>query len=158
MTRYQIAIKAENLSRGCCGRPSPYAEVHYEENGPYRGKRIGKTETIERTTDPDFVRVLFFEADPGQITRIKISLYDNCGAQQEDDVMGEVVVEATEVYQDSGHTQTHPLERRGRSRVHVSVTESNPAHVGTVQMHLRGLDIRNVEPGALGWSFDLRAI
>ena len=149
MTRYQIALKAEYLSRGCFGRPSPFAVVHYDEKGPYKGMRIGKTETIEGTRDPDFVRVLFFEADPGQITRVKITFYDNRGPQQEDDVLGEVMVEATEVFQDKGHSQTHSLER-GKARVHVSITESNPTHAGTVHFHLRGLDIRNVEPGLLG--------
>lgn len=149
MTRYQIAIKAENLSRGCLGRPSPYAVIHYDENGPHRGKRVGKTETMEGARDPSFVRVIFMQADPGQITRIKVSIYDNRGPHQEDDLLGQVMVEPTEVYQDSGHTQSYPLER-GRSLVKISVNVSNPAHVGTVSLQFRGLDIRNVEPGLLG--------
>ena len=53
------------------------------------------------------------------------------------------------MYRSTGHTQKHLLGK-GKSAISVSVIESNPAHTGMVSMHLRGLDIRNVEPGLLG--------
>lgn len=145
---YQIAIKAENLSRGLFGRPSPYAEVSYAD-GPRKGAQIGKTEIIEGNAHPDFARVIFLEVDSGTITHIRVALHDHRGYQQAPALLGQVVVEPTEVFQSSGHTQQHSLGR-GRSRVFVSVIESNPSQVGTVTMHLRGLDIRNVEPGLIG--------
>ena len=76
--RYQIAIKAENLRRGLFQRPSLFAEVSYAE-GPRKGDKIGKTEILESTSDPDFVRVLFLEVDRGEITRLRVRMYDHRG-------------------------------------------------------------------------------
>ena len=150
MTRYQIAIKANHLTRGLFRRPSPYAVVHYDDNGPNAGQRIGKTETIEGTSSPDFVRVIFFEVDQATIAHVKVSIFDNRGDQQEDIELGSVVVEPALVYRSTGHTQKHSLVEKGKSTITISVIESNPAHIGMVSMHMRGLDIRNVEPGLLG--------
>jgi len=146
--RYQIAIKAENLWGGLFRRPSPYAEVKYAD-GPRKGTKIGKTETIEGTSHPDFVRVIFLEVDPGTITHVRIVLYDHRGYQDAPSMLGQVEIEPTEVFQSSGHIQAKPLGR-GKAKIFVSVIESNPANVGTVTMHLRGLDVRNVEPGLVG--------
>ena len=148
MTRYQISIKATNLSRGLFRRPNPFAEVTYED-GPLKGQRIGKTETIERSTHPDFVRVIFAEVDDSTISRVKITLVDNHGYQESDMDIGSVVVEPALVFRSPGHTQTLTL---GRSKASVSVSciVSNPEHSGSVTIRIRGLDIRNVEPGLLG--------
>jgi Ca2+-dependent lipid-binding protein len=151
MTRYQIAIKASNLPRDWLfRRPNPYAEV-FHEDGPLKGKRIGKTETVEGTSNPDFVRVIFVELDDSQISRVKITLSDNRGVQQSDNEFGSVIVEPALVFRSPGHTQRLNVGGRGGSAsLEVSVNESNPAHIGSVTLRLRGLDIRNVEPGLLG--------
>lgn len=148
MTRYQLSLKAHNLKRGFFRRPSPYAELHFDD-GPRKGQKIGRTERLDGTVDPDFVRILFFDVDPATITHVKISLYDDYGPSNDRLLIGAVVIEPTEVFQSQGHTQVLSLES-GKATISVSVNESNPRQRGTLKMHLRGLDIRNVEPGLLG--------
>lgn len=147
MVRYQLSIKATHLSRGMLRRPSPYAEVRYAD-GPEKGRLIDKTETLKGTSNPDFVKLLFFHTSTATITRLMIRLYDDRETLN-DALLAEVTVEATEVFQSKGHTQSISIGR-GRSHVDISVIESNPTSMGTVSLQLRGLDIRNVEPGLLG--------
>lgn len=148
MPRYQISLKAENLSRGLFRRPSPFAELRFVD-GPRKGEKVGRTETLEGTTNPDFVRLLFIEVDDDtNVHKVQIKLFD-FQVHGTSDLLGTVEMEPILVFKTQGHTQTFPLGR-GKATMSVSVVESNPSQMGRVHLQLRGLDIRNVEPGLLG--------
>lgn len=147
MPRYQISLKANGLSRGFFRRPCPFAEVRFVD-GPRKGERLGRTETIEGSTNPDFVKLIFIEVDDHVIHRLEVKLYD-FQVHGQNELLGEVTFEPVLVFRSQGHTQTMSLGS-GKSSITVSVVESNPSQQGMVKLHLRGLDIRNVEPGLLG--------
>ena len=142
MPRYQVSLWAEGIKFGCFRKPNCYAVL---ENG--EGNEIGQTETMEAERDPDWVKILFIDADEARFVPLKVKVYHK--RKHDSDLLGEASFEATEVNNATGHTMSKVLEG-DTGTVSISVVESDPKTTGKVKLHFRGLDIRNVEPGLLG--------
>ena len=140
MPRFQVSLWADGISYGWFRKPSCYAVL---EDG--EGKEIGKTEAKEADRNPDWVKILFVDADEARLVPLKVKVYNK--RTYESDLIGESSFEATEVNQASGHTMTKDM---GNGTISMSIVESAPATSGKAKIHFRGLDIRNVEPGFLG--------
>lgn len=82
LTRFQVSVHARNLPRGIFRKPSPYAEIKIT-GGPNKGMTVGKTETIPKSLDPDWVKCLFVETDASVFMPIKVSIYDDRGIGHE---------------------------------------------------------------------------
>jgi len=108
MPRYQLSIIAEKLPRGMFRRPNPYAVV-VVSGGNREGEEIGKTETLENTQDPDFLRTLFLETDAAQFLPLKVTIYND----RNKSVLTEAVFEATEVNASPGHLQEQKDNNNG---------------------------------------------
>lgn len=148
MTKYQISIFAEGLPRVFFKTPSSYAAVTISE-GPQQGKEIGRTEISPRDSNPDWIQVLFVETNAATYMPINVEVFH--GREYNDDVLlGSASFEVTEIYSSTGHCQSRSLDGRSGT-IHVAVHESQKGNdAGVMQLQLRGLDIRNVEPGLLG--------
>jgi Ca2+-dependent lipid-binding protein len=149
MTRYQLSMHAEHLPRNWFHTPSPYA-VATITDGPLKGTKIGQTETLPKTTDPDWVAVLFFETDSSIYMPLKIQVFDE--REYNDDILlGEATFEATEIFGAAGHLKSAQLNYKGPAQLYVSVQTSIQGNDrGIMELQFRGLDIKNIEPGLLG--------
>lgn len=110
MTRFQLTVHAEHLPSGLFRTPNPYAVVTVT-GGPREGTVIGRTETIEKSTNPDWVKTMIFETTSAEFMPIKISVFDE--RTYEDNLLAEANFEATECYQNAGHMQ---WEKVGRTK------------------------------------------
>jgi Ca2+-dependent lipid-binding protein len=172
MTRFQLFIHAENLPKSRFRRPDPYAIVRFGKPDQAEGDvtaEVGRTEVLPRTTDPEWSRILFVEAEAAKITYVTVSVYDHHNNHH---LLGQGTFEVTEVNQSPGHFQEQPLLAK-KAKLFLSVVQSSTGNSGTaagprggaggqgslgggdgasrmVTMQFRGLDIRNVEPGILG--------
>ena len=98
MTRYQLSIYAERLPKGLFRKPNPYATIKVT-GGRRDGEMIGRTETIDNTLEPDFVKSFFIETDASINLPLCISIYND----RDDSLLAESTFEATEVYKSPGH-------------------------------------------------------
>lgn len=148
-TRYQLSIHAEKLPRSFWGTaPSPYAKVKIS-GGPLNGKEIGRTATLPTTVDADWTDSLYLETASSIFMPLLIQIYDDQGVGRDDVLLGQANCEATEVFSSPGHVQVRSLST-GRGTVTISLQPSQAGSGEKLQLQLRGLDIRNVEPGLLG--------
>jgi Ca2+-dependent lipid-binding protein len=149
MTRYQISIGALHLPKHFFRKPSPYCTVKITE-GPHGSTEIGRTQVLKECTDPDWTDTLYVDTDLSVRTPIIVELWDHHGkSHKQDRKIGEAEFEVMEIYQTDGHMQTEAL--LGGGQVDVTVLESLRGNtMGRINLQLRGLDIRNVEPGLLG--------
>jgi len=108
MPRYQLSIRAEKLPRGIFRRPNPYAKVTVT-GGPREGETIGKTEVMENTQDPDFVKAIFIVTDASVYLPIRIAIYND----RDQSCLTEAVFEATEVNANPGHIQRAKDSKNG---------------------------------------------
>mmetsp|Transcript_13623 Transcript_13623/g.37644 ORF Transcript_13623/g.37644 Transcript_13623/m.37644 type:complete len:275 (-) Transcript_13623:103-927(-) len=146
MTRYQVSLWAHSIKYGGCfkGRPNCYATLEDKS-----GQILGRTETVEDARDPDWVKILFVEAEASQYTPITVKVYHE--NTYDDDLLGEASFEVKEVNLSPGHMDSKSIgDDSSDTKVSISVVESNPEHRGTAQLQFRGLDIKNIEPGPLG--------
>mmetsp|Transcript_6907 Transcript_6907/g.8957 ORF Transcript_6907/g.8957 Transcript_6907/m.8957 type:complete len:274 (-) Transcript_6907:232-1053(-) len=144
MTRYQVSFWATDIKFGGCfsGKPNCYGVLEDKD-----GNELGRTETLEATLDPDWVGIIFVEADEGQFTPLTVNVYHE--TTYDPVLIGKAVFEATEVNQATGHEETKSFVE-GTGQISLSVVKSNPETNGKVTLQFRGLDIRNIEPGLLG--------
>ena len=99
MTRYQLSIYAEKLPhRGLFRKPNPVAEVVIT-GGPRDGDVLGRTEVVEQTLEPDFVRCFFLETDRSINLPLTITIYND----RDGSVLADATFEATEVFLAPGH-------------------------------------------------------
>lgn len=128
---------------------SPYASVKIV-SGPQDGTKLGETEHIERTLSPDWCKVFFLEFSPSELTHLEITIWDYRNGK-EPLWIGEARFEATSVYQEAGNTKSEQVGKNEASRIccHIEKSQMGPAR-GLLRLHLRGLDMKNVEPGAFG--------
>jgi Ca2+-dependent lipid-binding protein len=80
---------------------------------------------------------------------LKVTLLDDCGDNNEPKVICEAVFEATSVYQDAGNMQERSIGKKGKLFMHIEESVKGNAR-GVFDLHLRGLDVKNVEPGPFG--------
>lgn len=123
-------------------KPNGYAVLFDKD-----GNEIGRTETLKSSRTCDWTKILFIEADAAQETPLIVKVFHE--RDYDPELIGESRFEAFEVNQANGHQATNALEK-GLGSVGISVVESNPTVKGNASLHFRGLDIRNVEAGALG--------
>jgi Ca2+-dependent lipid-binding protein len=77
------------------------------------GTEAGRTETIVKTTSPDWTKTLFIETDASVNLPVKIAVWDDRGANKKDVLIGEVEFEATVIYQSPGRMQSQKLRVNG---------------------------------------------
>jgi hypothetical protein len=142
MTRYQVSLWAQDIKYGWFRKPNCYAVLEDKD-----GTEVGRTDTLEACRDPDWIKILFIEANSDQFTPFTVKVYHD--RPYDPVLLGKAVFEATEVNQANGHMETKNMDD-GRGKISMSVVESNPKVMGSATLHFRGLDIRNVEVGALG--------
>ncbi|KAL7579556.1 hypothetical protein ACA910_007927 [Epithemia clementina (nom. ined.)] len=140
MPRFQVSLWAENVRLGWFRNPNCFAVL---EDG--EGNEIGQTEVQEADPNPDWVKILYIEADEARVVPLKVKIYHK--RTYGSDLLAEASFEATEVNQANGHRLSKDT---GNGTFSISVVKSEPATAGKVKLHFRGLDIRNVEPGFLG--------
>ncbi|KAG7349143.1 C2 domain containing protein [Nitzschia inconspicua] len=148
--RYQIILRAENIPNvRLFGKACPYAKVKVT-TGPQKGKLVGQTEPCMRYLSPNWTKIIFLEFSPSEVTELEVAIYDYHKGQHHK-WMGEATFEATSVFQSPGKVQSKQIGRREDSRLYISIEKSikGPAR-GHLQLHLRGLDMKNVEPGLFG--------
>jgi len=136
--------------------PNPYAVVTIV-GGAHEGTVVGTTQSIPDTTDPSWTDTFFVETDPSMFMPLRISIFDDRkgnnsrdgGSNQSDDVLiAETTFEATEIFQSVGRMKSEKLSNG--VVVHVALEESVKGDVhGTAFVQLRGLSIKNIEPGFL---------
>jgi Ca2+-dependent lipid-binding protein len=112
MTRFQLSLQAENLPKSLFHTPSPYAHVAVA-GGPAYVTEVGKTETIVKNTSPDWVMTMFIETDASINLPLTVSVWDDRGPNKDDILIGEVVFEATVIYQSPGRVQSQKLKGGG---------------------------------------------
>mmetsp|Transcript_23853 Transcript_23853/g.43112 ORF Transcript_23853/g.43112 Transcript_23853/m.43112 type:complete len:286 (-) Transcript_23853:3012-3869(-) len=159
MVRVQLSLRAENLKnveRVFRGRSDPYAVVTVLEGAvegpePVTGLVLGKTETIENSLDPDWTIPFIFEHNATVFLQVQVSIYDNNEDRKADDrLMGEVVFDVEEVLSSQGQMLSESIAGNGGTVFcHVGESMKGDAN-GYFDLHLRGLDVKNVEGHILG--------
>lgn len=148
--RYQVSLYAENLPNmgGLFRRSSPYAKVKII-SGQSSGKEF-ETEVIEKCLDPDWYKIFLVDFAETEITNMEVTVFDYRDGR-EPLYMGECRFELGGVYQAPGKTKSQTIGRNDKSKLFCHVEKSRLGNaVGSFSIHLRGLDMKNVEPGAFG--------
>jgi len=144
----QLTLHAEKLRKSGAFRiGNPYA-VAVITAGDRIGEELGRTEVIESTLSPNWVTVIFVNADPALFMPFRVTVYD-CNEKDDDQkVMAETNFEMTEVFESKGNIF---VQSDGSSLVYAHVVQSQQGEAkGTFAFHFRGLDIKNIEAGVLG--------
>ncbi|GKY98190.1 hypothetical protein MPSEU_000776800 [Mayamaea pseudoterrestris] len=149
MTRYQLAIEAENLpgtslwSRWFARESHEvYAEI-VVTGGPQQNTVIGRTES-HMGRRIQWIKTLFVETDPSIYMPLTIRVYKVNGT-----LLGEMTAEATAIFQSPGRFKTEKTATGIIITASIEHSRKGSSH-GTAELHFRGLDIKNVEPGLLG--------
>ena len=148
MKRYELKLHAERLPNvaGPFRVSKPYAEVEIIE-GPV-GK-LGRTES-EKNLSPHWVKAFYLDFDSSMRVVIQVKIFDERGGDRDPIMIGDAVTfEATTVFTSPGRMQEEKIGRRGRLYIHIEESLKGSSK-GYVQLQLRGLDIKNVEPGPFG--------
>ena len=97
-----------------------------------------------------WLKILFADIDPAIYMPFRVSVYDD-SINREDTLMAEANFEMTEVFKSPGNTQSKEQVGGGDGTIYVNVEESVRGNAkGIITLHMRGLDIKNVESGPLG--------
>lgn len=108
MTRYQLTIEAEKLSRVSPIRMgAPYATVSVT-GGPREGDVLGETE-VSDTLDPRWTKVIFVDTDAAVYMPITVEIFDDQEGR-EHRKMAEANFEVTAIYEAPTHTQFEKLK------------------------------------------------
>ena len=116
MERYQLSLNAENLTNlgGVFRVSSPYAEVEIVD-GPNKGTKLGRTEHIWHTLNPDWAKIFCLDASPDVIVRFQVTIWDYRGENRDPILMGQTSdIEVISVYQQKAHRICEELDGRGR--------------------------------------------
>jgi len=154
MERYQISLNAIDLPKsiGFFRKPSPYAKLKVV-SGPKEGTeeaQLGTTESIPNCINPDWSKIFFLEFDASEVTNLEVSLFSKAD-DGEDSLIGKASFEATSVFKEPGRTASEQIGQRTSSRVYMHVEKSRIGDsTGKLNLCLRGLDMKNVEPGIFG--------
>jgi len=139
-------------SIGFFRKPSPYAKLKVV-SGPKEGTeeaQLGTTESIPNCINPDWSKIFFLEFDASEVTNLEVSLFSKAD-DGEDSLIGKASFEATSVFQEPGRTASEQIGQRTSSRVYMHVEKSRIGDsTGKLNLCLRGLDMKNVEPGIFG--------
>eukprot|EP00525_Craspedostauros_australis_P000470 CAMPEP_0198133292 /NCGR_PEP_ID=MMETSP1442-20131203/59489_1 /TAXON_ID= /ORGANISM="Craspedostauros australis, Strain CCMP3328" /LENGTH=315 /DNA_ID=CAMNT_0043794407 /DNA_START=171 /DNA_END=1118 /DNA_ORIENTATION=+ len=150
LQRFQISLFAENLPKtSWFSKPSPYAKVEVI-GGPQDGTLLGQTEAISKTVSPDWCEILFVETAPEINMPLRVTVWDQRGDDSLDPIlMATAEFEATSVYQSQGKNSTEDIGKRGKLHIHIEESFVGDLR-GKMKLQLRGLDMKNVEPGPFG--------
>lgn len=108
---------------------------------------MGQTEHLVHNLNPDWVKIFFVDASPAVIVRIKVTVWDFVKANYDPVWMGDTEFEISSVYSERGNIKAEPIGKgKGQIFCHVEKSRLGDA-TGALKLHLRGLDIKNVEPG-----------
>mmetsp|Transcript_1969 Transcript_1969/g.4851 ORF Transcript_1969/g.4851 Transcript_1969/m.4851 type:complete len:356 (-) Transcript_1969:212-1279(-) len=150
LQRFQLSLRAENLPNTSFFRTaSPYATVEIV-GGPQDGTVLGQTEVIKKSLSPDWCEILFLETSANIHMPLRVTLWDQRGDDSLPPIsMATAEFEATAVYQSPGKTQTDSIGKRGKLHIHIEESFVGDLR-GKLKLQLRGLDMKNVEPGPFG--------
>jgi len=151
MERYQISLNATDLPNAShlFRKSSPYAKLKVV-SGSMEGTNIGTTQSIPNCLSPDWCEIFFLEFGSSEVTNIEVSIWNKVDGGK-DYFIGSAVFEATTVFQEPGRTASEQIGRRTTSRLFMHVEKSRiGSATGKLDLRLRGLDMKNVEPGIFG--------
>ena len=168
---YQVSIRAEKLPRGGWGKvPDPYAVVTIS-GGRRESEVLGTSEPVQKTTQPAFAKTFFLETDAGTNMQLTVEIFNKKNgrklaaatfeATEVHRSPGSMTVAKTatgarcvspmldDVHRWITHSSAFSLflvlpvvvTCRIAASVRTSV-RGNAA--GTVSLHIRGLDMKNV--------------
>lgn len=144
-TRYQLTVEAKGIASTLLGfkKPSPYAVVTIPDGE--NQSELGQTEVLQRTTNADWVKTFFLDLTPNVVTPLHIVIKTEPLGRK---LCETRVDDAYQVFKSEGHKQTFKI---GGTEISVQVHESAQGDsTGMLNMRLRGLDIKNTEPGMFG--------
>ncbi|CAB9518699.1 Copine-6 [Seminavis robusta] len=143
MTKYQLSLHADRLRKGFLWRrPMAYAVVMVENES----KTLGKTEVAQPGTRAEWRKPMTLEFSSDMHVPFTVALHDS---RNDDRLMAKADFEASEVFNSRGHMQMK--EDRNGTQIYADLHEAiQGPHQGYIRLQLRGLDIKNVEPGLLG--------
>jgi Ca2+-dependent lipid-binding protein len=113
MTRFQLSLYAGHLPRSLFHTPNPYAKVTVT-GGPLKGPDVGRTETIVKSTNPDWIKTMFIETDASINLPLKVAVWDDRGPNKDDTLLCEAEFEATVIFQSPGRIQQQKLKGGGK--------------------------------------------
>lgn len=148
--RYQVSFHANNLpNTRWLKRSSPYVRVKIIA-GSQHGTVLGETEHIRHCASPDWCKIFFVELSSDEIMELEVTIWDYVNGR-EPIWMGEARFEVYSVFQEPGNTKVEQIGRSEGSVLccHVQKSQLGPTQ-GVLRLHLRGLDMKNVEPGFFG--------
>mmetsp|Transcript_22217 Transcript_22217/g.36786 ORF Transcript_22217/g.36786 Transcript_22217/m.36786 type:complete len:276 (+) Transcript_22217:158-985(+) len=149
MTRYQLTVEAEKLSRVSALRMgAPYAVVTVS-GGPRDGEVLGETE-VSDTLDPRWIKVIYVDTDPSVYLPINVEIFDQQDGR-ENRKMEEASFEVTSINESKAHTVYEEL--KGGTIIRATVVESLQGSLmpdAAVKLQFRLLDVKNIESGFLG--------
>jgi len=147
--RYQVFFSAKNLPNGRWFRTcSPKLTVKIT-SGSQAGTVVGKTKPVPKNRNPDWEETFFLNFTEREVTNLEATVWDCSG--NEPVWLGEANFEATAVYREQGKTQNCQIGKRTESILSCHIEKSKLGDAaGYFSFHLRGLDIKNVEPGPFG--------
>jgi len=155
MTLYQISVEAKNLKGRLFRQPRPYAVISKIVHGSKSGEQIGRTGVdLEKENsdwmewrNPNWVEVFKFEWDGYSKFPFRVTVYDERQAQN-DHVMAGADFEVQDVI-----SSEEQVKCETDKEVSISVNIQKSKHgssEGFLTLHLRGLDLKNVEAGCFG--------
>lgn len=108
MTRFQLTIEAEKLSRvSALRRGHPYAVVTVT-GGPRDCEVLGQTEAMD-SQDPRWTKVIYVETDASRYLPISVQIFDKQDGR-EDRKMAEATFEVTAIHQAPVHSQYEEMD------------------------------------------------
>jgi hypothetical protein len=113
MTRFQLSLYAGKLPSSLFHTPSPYGVVTVKD-GPLKGTDVGRTETIAKTTNPDWVKTMFIETDASINLPLNVAIWDDRGPNKDHTLLCEAEFEATVIFQSPGRIQQQKLKGGGK--------------------------------------------
>ena len=111
MTRFQLSLHAGSLPSSLFHTPNPYGVVTV--TGGAHDKEVGRTETILKTTNPDWTKTMFIETDASINLPLTVQVWDDRGPNKQDVLIGEAQFEATVIHQSPGRILSQKMKGGG---------------------------------------------
>jgi Copine/C2 domain len=137
----ELSIHASNLKNGRSS--DPFAVVtHMHESGAVV---VGRTETIQNTASPQWIKVFLLDYEFGTPMKLVISILDECGGgtEQKNRPMGSAVFDVPEILGTRGSTKAKRIPTMGGTIfAHVRKAITN---VGVLRLQLSASNLKNTE-------------
>lgn len=137
------ASKLENVEGGVSGKSDPFAVV--TQIATTKGAKpivVGKTEVIQNTLCPEWVKVFAIDHEFGCPTKLAVSIYDD-NNKKDNKLMGSAVFDIDELLGARGNTKAKQLKKKGV----LFATVRKATGSGLLRINLKGNKLQNVE----GW-------